>query len=479
MKRNIRNFILIRWYLIIIGALSLIILGLIVICGWYFALPTLIQIYPDFVPMQFNTALGFVLIGLALICLNYSYYLASKILGLLVLLLGGITLIQYWFDLNLGLDELLMKHYIVTATSHPGRMAPNTAFNFSLTGLAIALISWKKPKLKQLFQSSILGSLIIGLATVAFLGYITKIETAYGWGKLTQMALHTSIGFIIVGSLLILQVLHFSLQIYRKIPPLWPTMTIGILGVTVTIAFWQALNANELRIATQYGIITSSLINEAILAFGLAFSLLLAVTVWLTLRYYRQIQHLKKAQRKIIKLNQELEKLSYLDGLTGIANRRMFDITLEKEIHRSDRENQSVALILLDIDYFKNYNDYYGHQQGDECLKQVANEIKKMGRRATDLAARYGGEEFALLLPSADLENAQAIAQSILDKISQLEIPHQASQISQFITLSVGVGVYQQQQEITPEKFVFLVDQALYQAKNQGRSRIVLMNLTN
>lgn len=174
------------------------ILGLLVLMGWYTNTVELIQVLPIFVPMQYNTALGFLLGGAALYLafLKKSYWAA-----VLLFVVGGIgflTLMEYVTGLNLGIDELFMKHYITVETSHPGRMAPNTALCFFLS--SIALISSFGDNLKKMQISSILGALVFGLGIIAFIGYLIGMEVTYGGGKLTRMAVHTSLGFIFLGT---------------------------------------------------------------------------------------------------------------------------------------------------------------------------------------------------------------------------------------------------------------------------------------
>gem|GEM_PF-696005 len=171
--------------------------------------------------------------------------------------------------------------------------------------------------------------------------------------------------------------------------------------------------------------------------------------------------------------NRELGRLLRVDGLTQVANRRYFDEYLAQEWQRLQREGQPLGLILCDVDYFKQYNDLYGHLQGDSCLQQIAQHIRSATRRPADLAARYGGEEFAVILPNTPLSGTIAVAQKIQAQIQKSQILHSGSQVEPFVTLSLGVVSLVPCAEITPEFAVALADQALYQAKRQGRNRIV------
>jgi diguanylate cyclase (GGDEF)-like protein len=170
----------------------------------------------------------------------------------------------------------------------------------------------------------------------------------------------------------------------------------------------------------------------------------------------------------------ETQKAAISDGLTGLANRRHFDGVLEDEWKRARREGTSLALIMIDVDSFKRYNDTYGHQAGDECLRQVASVLASTARRAMDLAARYGGEEFALILPNTSLAGAAQRAEELRSRIEALHLPHQTSQTSAWVTLSAGVAALIPAQDATPAELIALADQALYHAKQSGRNCIHL-----
>jgi len=184
---------------------------------------------------------------------------------------------------------------------------------------------------------------------------------------------------------------------------------------------------------------------------------------------------LQESQRQLHEANTALEKLSFLDGLTGIANRRQFDAVLSKEWNRAIRNRTPISLLMLDIDYFKLYNDTYGHQKGDSCLKTVAQILSDNEKRPADLAARYGGEEFAVILPETDIQGAKEIATNILQTIRNATLPHKTSQISKYLTASLGVATMTAQRGDQPEVLISHADRALYQAKGQGRNQVVVM----
>ncbi|MBD2690576.1 diguanylate cyclase domain-containing protein [Anabaena catenula] len=172
-------------------------------------------------------------------------------------------------------------------------------------------------------------------------------------------------------------------------------------------------------------------------------------------------------------VNQELLRIASSDGLTKIANRRRFDEYLADEWQRHLQEQQPLALILTDIDFFKRYNDYYGHQGGDECLIQVAQIIAKVPQRPRDLVARYGGEEFAAILPYTNTEGALMLAESIINAIAFLAIPHPNSEVSPYLTLSLGVASLIPTPETSVENLINNADKALYKAKKEGRNRAI------
>lgn len=180
----------------------------------------------------------------------------------------------------------------------------------------------------------------------------------------------------------------------------------------------------------------------------------------------------KKAEEELRRANEILKKLSMQDGLTGFSNRRHFDEALEHEWLNAQKECTSLSLILFDIDYFKNYNDSYGHQAGDECLKTVATMLKGMIQRESDIYARYGGEEFALILPDTDIERATGIAELVRLAIEACAIPNAESQVSEVITISAGVATVNPDTMLDFKALVAEADTLLYIAKQEGRNRV-------
>lgn len=180
----------------------------------------------------------------------------------------------------------------------------------------------------------------------------------------------------------------------------------------------------------------------------------------------------KQAEDKILQLQRELEVLSYRDSLTGVANRRMFDTLYPVEWAKARAIGEPLSLVVIDIDYFKQYNDHYGHVQGDECLRRVAQAMDAGASRTRDLCARLGGEEFVLLLPATDEEAARNVAERCRKLLGQKAIAHASSGVGRVVTVSMGVGTIVPGAQDDSQVFLDRIDRRLYQAKSAGRDRI-------
>lgn len=179
-------------------------------------------------------------------------------------------------------------------------------------------------------------------------------------------------------------------------------------------------------------------------------------------------------ERQLLEHAESLRARSYIDGLTGIANRRGFDAALDRELRRAQRHGGALALLLMDIDSFKAYNDHFGHQQGDACLTTVAQALAGMLKRPADLAARYGGEEFAAILPDTSPERARHHADAIRAHVAALALPHAPAAVRGHVTLSIGVASFSQNGLQDAPALIAAADQALYAAKRAGRDRVVV-----
>lgn len=182
------------------------------------------------------------------------------------------------------------------------------------------------------------------------------------------------------------------------------------------------------------------------------------------------ISERKRLSEEAERLKKELERLSHHDDLTGLANRRLLDETYANEFGRSKRYGSDFSILFLDIDLFKKYNDTYGHQKGDSCIKIVADLLKETIRRPTDLVARYGGEEYMILLPATNNEEAVQLAENCRKAIYSHQIPHETSADYKFVTVSIGVQTMSS--EHTAKSLIECADKALYKAKRNGRNRV-------
>ena len=263
-----------------------------------------------------------------------------------------------------------------------------------------------------------------------------------------------------------------------------------------------ALKIYEINSESAVGAVTIELANtaqqqnqlrQATLALRVAAVILLLFAGW---RYSRQIQNELKKQRdlrtelttakemleikvqqrtaELESVNQQLETLSITDELTGLANRRRFDSYWAQEWQRAVRQGTPLAVIMIDVDHFKNYNDHYGHPLGDECLRQLGALLRVTIRRAGELAARYGGEEFVVALPGATAQQAADTATALLAAVQAAQILHAASPVSNVITLSLGVATGYPGTNDDRAHLIKLADEALYRAKHLGRNRIVM-----
>lgn len=304
-------------YIFFLTGITSFFLGALVLLGWYTNNANLIQINPAFVPMQFNTALSFSFSGLGLLTLHFSYRRFVNITGGITFLIGFLTLIEYLSGWDLFIDQLLMEHYIDLHTSHPGRMAPNTALCFTLTGSALLVAAWKENRYTPIVVS-ILGSLVTGLGVVALSGYLFGVETAYGWGALTKMAIHTGFGFIILGFGFVAWSWQQNINTgtEQKLPIL-----AGIATLTITLSIWQALVAVENSLFATYGESVVNHADDGILIIGILITVLLVALTWLKkLEVYEVVtsQVLRYAMPMLVVVFLSLVVIFSWNGLSAI-----------------------------------------------------------------------------------------------------------------------------------------------------------------
>ncbi len=214
-----------------------------------------------------------------------------------------------------------------------------------------------------------------------------------------------------------------------------------------------------------------------------AFILFSAVAIFMMFRLQRALHEkaknaatasllIQEKNTELERLNETLKNLALIDSLTGIANRRSFDEMLQNEWRRCQRDAVPLSLMMIDIDYFKDFNDHYGHLKGDECITLIAKSINQSLLRSSDFVARFGGEEFVCLLPKTDLESAKKLAESLRQNIESLQIPHEYSSVAQGVTVSVGVASDIPNDASNAKALLAKADEYLYYAKAAGRNQI-------
>ncbi len=327
-------------------------LGLVVLVGWYINNATLIQVFPIFVPMQFNTALGFLVCGIGVLLQSYSRNRLAMACGLIAVVIGFLTLLQYVFNVNFGIDQLLMEHYITVETSHPGRMAPNTALCFGFSGTALLFLSKVRRTRQDLMVVGVLGSITLALGVVSFFGYLSGVETAYGWGNLTQMAVHTAAGFFTLGMGLFTFAWIEGIVEDTWIPD-WIALPAGIGMITIALTEWQALIA---KLGSEY-----VALPVIVLISGLLMTVLLIATIHLAQISWRRAKVVER-------VNTELER--------KINEHKQAEEALRESENkfRSFAEQSIVGIYILQDGVFKYVNPRFSEIFGytvAECLDNL------------------------------------------------------------------------------------------------------------
>ncbi|QEN09371.1 diguanylate cyclase [Oceanispirochaeta crateris] len=190
----------------------------------------------------------------------------------------------------------------------------------------------------------------------------------------------------------------------------------------------------------------------------------------------RKLNSVKSSHDHLQVINTNLEKLAWIDGLTGLSNRRYFDLSMNNLWHLAIRENKIITLLMIDVDHFKAYNDFYGHQMGDEALRTTGRLIRSVMKRDTDAVCRYGGEEFTVLLFDTNIQEGEALCDSLLEKFREEKIPHEGSSVAPYLTISIGISGFTPGISHEPSQLVDESDKALYEAKNRGRNQYVVFS---
>lgn len=454
--------------------LSAMALGIVVMLGWHLRLPHVVQILPTFVPMQYNTAAGFLVVGAALVGTVCHRWRVAQALGWLSCALGVLTLAEHVFGLDFGIDQLFMEHYITVGTSQPGRMAPNTALCFSLAGLAFVLAGQGRSGQQRWKAVGILAALVLGLSTVPLIGYVVGLSTAYGWGQLTRMAVHTAVGFVLLSCGLL--ALSAQKNLYSSD---WLPWGVGVTTATMTITLWQAFENS--------GTTSAGFFKEFLLVFGLIMAFALARSIATAQKLRLAMDATKHAmeqlQREVVerqKAEAHVRELAFYDALTQLPNRRLMNERLTQALLASKRSGLFGAIVFLDLDYFKALNDAHGHAAGDLLLVEAAKRIRSSVRES-DTVSRFAGDEFVVVLPalSAERDASTAQAHQVALKISVALSEPYALEVARGNTISyrssgsVGVALFAPQ-DGAAEEILRRADAAMYQAKRAGRGLVVV-----
>ncbi|MCX4028281.1 hypothetical protein H0A36_06295 [Endozoicomonas sp. SM1973] len=391
-------------------------LGMTVLIGWHTSTEILIQVLPTFVPMQYNTALNFLLCSTAL----FFLYQDKLLLGMIACSVAGIisllTLIQYFFAVNIGLDEFFITHYITTETSHPGRMAPNTAICFFIFTVACILYNLH---IKQVQLSGVLSTIVFSLGFVALIGYLTNIETSYGWGNYTKMAVHTAIGFMFLGVGLIalswLTEFLYNGQTNTKVTPLLigyaVALTIALFFIDLSLPLGVAAVVYVLLVLYSWFIPSYqatyilALIASVLLIFGYFFSqpgsatwvvfinrCLAFMAIWITAYLLIKIK-LKETELKA--RNQELEQFAYITShdlqeplrtimsyseLITTRYNKILDDTGKKSLHFITQSTHHMSMLIKGLlDYSRiGYNKKRSLINCNTLVKSIQDELHSL-----------------------------------------------------------------------------------------------------
>jgi signal transduction histidine kinase/DNA-binding response OmpR family regulator len=359
--------------------------------------------------MQYNTALGFVLCGTGLVLLVLRREKAASIVGYLAVLIGGLTLLEYMGLVKLGLDELFMEHDVTVKTSHPGRMAPNTAICFTLVGLALALRFARWPDIRSSLGRVILGSLTFGLSSVALTGYFTRLETAYGWGNLTRMAVHTSVGFICVTIGLLC--LIWSRDIRNEIRvPRWLPVPLAVAVLTATLSLWQALAAESSRIHRQYeGLSQLTNLATIVLVVGILLAVAMASAAFLAQKSSlraREIAETNRALQQEIETRQAAEEALKLhqEKLEELVKERTWELDLARREAEAANAAKSEFLSHMSHELRTPLNGILGYSQ----ILQRGSQSVEQRRTSLDAIINCGDHLLSLINDVLDLSKIES-----------------------------------------------------------------------
>ncbi|MDE2420557.1 MAG: GGDEF domain-containing protein [Gammaproteobacteria bacterium] len=363
------------------------------------------------------------------------------------------------------LESAFLDQHTICAIQSLHFRAPLLFFLFFVENFAIYQVL-PKEVYSQFFSINIWTFCVI--LTVFVLSYVSALRRWYEWyvgiGGVAAIATSTACANIAVGESAILTyagIIYIVIVIYSFVSLRFQsTMVVGWLGSLAGITLAYAIGQH---------------INWKVYSLTFTMTSMLGMCIAYALDHGKRksflqthlLQHLVDKEQLLAK---QLYTLSRQDGLTGLANRRHLDEVMHHELNRALRNHQPLALMIIDIDFFKLYNDKFGHLAGDECLKKIANLMSSLTKRSGEVAARYGGEEFVLLFPCMNATSAEQLAERLLNSLAQLKIPN-PDENHPFVTVSVGIGILDPNMIMCVEQLLSQADAALYKAKDNGRNR--------
>jgi diguanylate cyclase (GGDEF)-like protein len=492
-----RAFQLLLDRLVRIGCLLVAAVGIAVLCGWIFDIPSLTRLLPGLAFMKINTACALLAASMALWLLHKRepgspWFLVARCLAALLVALGALTLSEHLFGLDLGIDQHIALGLQPSANSaHLGRVSPASSFILTFLGLALLTLRARRSIIAACAHWLLVPSLIVSVLGV--LGYAYGADSLYAVRPFTSMAAHTAASFFVL-SLCVLAADSShgfaSIAISDTAGGLVSRRLLPTIPIMIFVLGWVRLEGQNIGLYdTQFGSAVMVLLCITFCVIAVAWTAttlhkvdlirkqaeaeILRLNAGLELRVRERTHALAQVSSQLRSVNSALELLSQQDGLTGLINRRFFDQYLGEQIAIANRHGRALALVLCDVDSFKAYNDHYGHQAGDECLKRVAATLRSCCGRPGDIAARYGGEEFAMILPETGLGGALQIAEAAKEAVAQLQIRHEKSSTASYVSISGGIAILPHDGSCSASQLIMAADRSLYEAKRLGRNRMV------
>lgn len=433
-----------------------------------FAKTPLVQV-PAFIPIYVSVL---VLCDLITSVLLFGQFSVLRSIPLLVLA-GGYL---FTASITVAYSLIFPGMFSPTGLFGSGPQTSSAMYMFWHSGFPVAIMAYTRTKSRQAadgapvapwrgnVKAAICGT---ALAIIVLVGGLTTFAT---WGQhylpdFLDVNHTTSIGhaFLLGVWLLSLVALAALWQSGRHtVLDIWVLIVMGVWLFDIALAAIMNTGRYDLGwyVGRIYGLVSASFL-----------------LIVLLIENGRQYAKLVRTSIELGEANKSLAELTRHDGLTGLANRRFFDQYLAEQMAWARRNTRSLALVLLDVDHFKAYNDHYGHQAGDRCLEQVASALRSCCQRPTDFAARYGGEEFAFILPETDLPGAIRVAEAALTAISRLNIPHARTSTGDCISISAGISTLDLDSDMDEHALLAAADQSLYEAKGLGRKQVFFKQL--